>query len=89
MRPDAAEVGCLLPLEQLLPRLRRDGVAAVSRNGVLGDPTLATSDEGHTLARTLVHNLLDELRTLDVTDTGRLARPAARAVSTPAAGVDA
>ncbi len=77
---DAVEVGCTLPLEQLLPRLRRDGVRAVSANGVLGDPTLATREEGHALTQTLVRNLLDELRTLDVADTGRLARAADHAV---------
>ena len=78
VRTDAVEAGCTLPLEQLLPRLRREGVRAVSHNGVLGDPTLATRQEGHALAQTLVRNLLDELHTLDVTDTGRLARPTAR-----------
>jgi mycofactocin precursor peptide peptidase len=34
------------PLAQLLPALRRDGMAAVSEAGVLGDPTTATAGEG-------------------------------------------
>jgi mycofactocin system creatininase family protein len=34
------------PLPELLPSLRRGGVAAVSRVGVLGDPTTATAGEG-------------------------------------------
>lgn len=34
------------PLSELLPSLRRGGVAAVSRVGVLGDPTTATAAEG-------------------------------------------
>lgn len=34
------------PLGDLLPSLRRGGVAAVSRVGVLGDPTTATAAEG-------------------------------------------
>jgi mycofactocin precursor peptide peptidase len=34
------------PLADLLPSMRRGGVAAVSRVGVLGDPTTATAIEG-------------------------------------------
>jgi mycofactocin system creatininase family protein len=34
------------PLPELLPSMRRGGVAAVSRVGVLGDPTRATAGEG-------------------------------------------
>jgi mycofactocin precursor peptide peptidase len=34
------------PLPELLPSMRRGGVAAVSRIGVLGDPTTATAAEG-------------------------------------------
>jgi mycofactocin precursor peptide peptidase len=34
------------PLPELLPSMRRGGVAAVSRVGVLGDPTTATPSEG-------------------------------------------
>ena len=34
------------PLPDLLPSMRRGGVAAVSRVGVLGDPTTATAAEG-------------------------------------------
>jgi mycofactocin precursor peptide peptidase len=34
------------PLPELLPSMRRRGVAAVSRVGVLGDPTTATAVEG-------------------------------------------
>lgn len=34
------------PLEDLLPSMRRGGVVAVSRVGVLGDPTTATAAEG-------------------------------------------
>jgi creatinine amidohydrolase len=38
--------GNLAPLPDLLPSMRRGGVAAVSRVGVLGDPTTATAAEG-------------------------------------------
>jgi mycofactocin precursor peptide peptidase len=34
------------PLPELLPSMRRGGIAAVSRVGVLGDPTTATAGEG-------------------------------------------
>ncbi len=38
--------GNCAPLPELLPSMRRGGVAAVSRVGVLGDPTTATAVEG-------------------------------------------
>jgi mycofactocin system creatininase family protein len=46
VRMQRAEPGDLRPLAETLPELRRDGVRAVSRNGVLGDPTSATPGEG-------------------------------------------
>jgi mycofactocin system creatininase family protein len=51
VRPDAvrlaeAERGDTRPLAELLPALRVGGVAAVSANGVLGDPTGASAEEG-------------------------------------------
>ncbi len=39
IRPDLAEPGSPDPLDEILPALRIHGVAAVSPNGVLGDPT--------------------------------------------------
>jgi len=53
VRFDAAERGDIRPLASVMGELRRGGVAAVSANGVLGDPTGATVDEGR--------RLLDEL----------------------------
>lgn len=38
--------GNCAPVSELLPSMRRGGVAAVSRVGVLGDPTTATASEG-------------------------------------------
>ncbi|MDO9377927.1 MAG: mycofactocin biosynthesis peptidyl-dipeptidase MftE [Nocardioidaceae bacterium] len=53
-----AEAGCTRPLGELLPSLRAGGVAAVSPNGVLGDPAGASAAEGGrvlaAMARTLV-----------------------------------
>jgi mycofactocin system creatininase family protein len=49
VREDAAAPGATEPLRELLPRMRAGGVAAVSPNGVLGDPTGASADEGRAL----------------------------------------
>lgn len=46
VRSDRAEAGATAPLAELLPALRSGGVRAVAGNGVLGDPTGATADEG-------------------------------------------
>src|SRR5690242_12409004 len=44
-----AAPGNVEALPSLLPRLRAEGVLAVSPNGVLGDPAGATADEGRAL----------------------------------------
>jgi mycofactocin precursor peptide peptidase len=41
-----AAAGATAPLDSLLPRLRREGVAAVSPNGILGDATTADAADG-------------------------------------------
>jgi mycofactocin system creatininase family protein len=46
VRSTAIEAGNAQPLAALLPVLRRDGVAAVSPNGILGDPAGASAAEG-------------------------------------------
>ena len=56
---DAAEPGNTDPIADLLPRLRNGGLAAVTTNGVLGDPTGASAEEG---AR-LFADLCDRART--------------------------
>ena len=53
----AAEAGATAPLAELMPRLRAGGVAAVSTNGVLGDPAGASAEEGRELLRDLVADL--------------------------------
>lgn len=58
VRLDLAEPGNTAPLERLLPHLRHGGVAAVSRNGVLGDPRGATSEEGQLLLSAMVEQAL-------------------------------
>jgi len=46
---DERPVGATQPVDVLLPRLRQDGVAAVSQNGVLGDARGAAADDGEAL----------------------------------------
>lgn len=54
VRVDQASAGATEPVAELLPRLRAGGTAAVSPNGVLGDPTGATAAEGEQLLAHLV-----------------------------------
>lgn len=49
VRADAAKPGDTRPLPEILDALRAGGVAAVSANGVLGDPTGASAAEGERL----------------------------------------
>ncbi|QKT08217.1 mycofactocin biosynthesis peptidyl-dipeptidase MftE [Gordonia sp. X0973] len=60
------------PLAQLLPELRRGGVAAVSPNGILGDPTAAAADHGEALLATIVDGLVCAVDTWEPTQQGRL-----------------
>jgi len=57
VRLDLAEPGCTEPIAMLLPRLRAEGVRPVSSNGVLGDPTGASAEEGRELLDDLVRDL--------------------------------
>ena len=63
VRLELAEPGCTEPLDSLLPRLRAEGVRAVSSNGVLGDPTGASAEEGRRLLDTLVADLTASVAT--------------------------
>lgn len=55
---DERVAGNSAPLAQLLPELRRGGVAAVSEVGVLGDPTTASADEGARIFAEMVEGCL-------------------------------
>lgn len=57
VRVDLAEPGSTEPLEELLPRLRAHGVRPVASNGVLGDPTEATAEEGGALLAAMTADL--------------------------------
>jgi creatinine amidohydrolase len=54
---DRAQAGALAPLAELLPELRRTGVLGVSPNGVLGDPTGASPEEGGRLLQAAADDL--------------------------------
>lgn len=58
VRGDAAEPGERRSLAELLPALQAGGVASVSPNGVLGDPTGASAEEGARLLAALTAQLV-------------------------------
>ncbi|HTZ12839.1 MAG TPA: mycofactocin biosynthesis peptidyl-dipeptidase MftE [Mycobacterium sp.] len=49
------------PLADLLPSIRRGGVAAVSELGILGDPTTATAVEGERMLAEMVDDCLSRV----------------------------
>jgi mycofactocin precursor peptide peptidase len=57
-----AEPGNTRSLDKLMPQLRAGGVASVSTNGVLGDPTGASAAEGTALLDALADDLADTVR---------------------------
>ena len=59
-----AEAGERRPIEKVMPNLRRLGVRAISPNGVLGDPTGASAEEGRTILEWLVGQCAAALRTI-------------------------
>ena len=61
VRMEVAEPGNVTPLHFLMDDLRAGGVAATSPNGVLGDPTGASADEGAALLAELVADLVASL----------------------------
>lgn len=73
VRVELAEAGETAPIAALLPRLRAGGVAAVSPNGVLGDPAGASADEGARLLAELVDRLTAAVQVWHVGADGRLA----------------
>lgn len=62
VRPDRAAAGDTRPLEEILPMLIAGGVAAVSANGVLGDPSGASAQEGATMLRAMVEEIANPVR---------------------------
>lgn len=60
------------PLSDLLPSMRRGGVAAVSELGVLGDPTTATAADGERILAEMVECCLSRVRQWTPTADGML-----------------
>ncbi len=83
VQEERALAGATGDLAGLLPRLRAEGVRAVSPTGVLGDPAGAGPGEGAALLGDLVARLVGAVRAWDVDDAGRLRPPR---VERPAAG---
>lgn len=73
VRVEAWEPGNIAPLAELLPSLLRGGVAAVSPNGVLGDPRGATAEEGEELLTAMVGQLRECLARWEPGKRGKLA----------------
>lgn len=66
------EAGNVEPLRRLAEPMRRGGVAAVSRNGVLGDPRRAEAGRGQRILERVVENAVDLIATGQVAPDGRL-----------------
>jgi mycofactocin precursor peptide peptidase len=67
-----AEAGDTTPIAELMPRLRAEGVRAVSPNGVLGDPAGASAEEGAALLAGLAERLVAAVGAWRVDGSGRL-----------------
>lgn len=79
VRVEQAEAGETRPLAQILPLMMAGGVAAVSPNGVLGDPTGATAEHGDEVLQTMVTDVVRRI-TFGSTDAhGTLVLPSAPA----------
>lgn len=61
VRIELSRPGNSAPLAELLPSMRRGGVAAVSEVGVLGDPTTATEADGARLFEEMVTGCADRI----------------------------
>jgi mycofactocin system creatininase family protein len=72
VRLDRAEPGALEPLSALLPRMRVGGVASVSPNGVLGDPSGASAQEGLRLLWGMVADVVSSVLAWAPDGQGRL-----------------
>lgn len=83
---ERAVAGAASPIAELLPRLRAEGVRAVSPTGVLGDPSGATAEEGAALLTGLAQRLVTAVAAWQVDPAGRLREPQTRDGTDPAAG---
>jgi mycofactocin precursor peptide peptidase len=61
VRVDLLEPGDTRPVTELMPALRSQGVRAMSANGVLGDPTGASAEEGRRVLGVMVDRVVAEV----------------------------
>jgi creatinine amidohydrolase len=69
---ERAVAGDTTPIVELLPRLRAEGVRAVSESGVLGDPAGASAEEGAQLLAGMADRLVAAAAAWQVDASGRL-----------------
>lgn len=79
VRLERAEAGDTRPLAEILPAMRAGGVAAVSTNGVLGDPAGATPARGARLLGRIASDVAERVARWEPDGHGMLA-PGAAAV---------
>ena len=72
VRTEDAAAGPIDSVQQLMGRLRSEGVRAVSPNGVLGDPTGAGASEGRVFLDELVVLIVAAVRRWELLPNGRL-----------------
>jgi mycofactocin precursor peptide peptidase len=72
VRMDAAEIGNMEGLRALMPALTSSGMRAASPNGILGDPRIATAEEGEALLDGMVADLQYRMARWAPDDRGRL-----------------
>lgn len=76
VRLNLAEAGNTTPVGELMPAIMSRGISAVSPNGVLGDPSGATAQEGERVLVAMTADVVDRIRSGLVNDTGMLRLPA-------------
>ena len=77
VRADRAVAGETRPLREVIDAMRAGGIAAVSPNGVLGDPAGASAEEGRALLDAIVRRAAARIAAWDPDpETGRLRAPA-------------
>lgn len=69
---DRAEAGNVSPIADLMPLLRAGGMLAATTNGVLGDPTAASAEEGRVLFDGLTARARKAVADWTPRDDGRL-----------------
>lgn len=82
VRRDRLEPGATESLNELLPRMRVGGVAAVSTNGILGDPRGADAETGSRMVERVVDRITEQWRRGEQDENGMLRRRATRTSTT-------